>query len=260
MLDIDQYAYSNQLRAVHPGEKLLFSILTMVICLVMNSMFTSFFVILLMVGGIILGAKISSQIVIRLFMISSSFLFISIIPIIISISRENNQFLWYLNLWGINLGISNNNIIFTSHLILKSLATVSCLYFLSLTTPMVEIISILRKFKLPEILIELMILIYRLLFIFLESAEQIRVSQLSRLGYSSFKKSLFSVSQLFSNLFIEVYYRARKLQIALEARGYKGEIKVIDYDYKLSSRNLIAIILLEVILVIVAVLGGDLIV
>ncbi|GAB6100467.1 cobalt ECF transporter T component CbiQ [Halanaerocella petrolearia] len=260
MLDIDQYAYSNQLRSIHPGEKLLFAILTMIICLVANSIVTSLFIILLMVGAIILGAKISSQVVIKLFMIPSSFLLISIMPIIISISRANNHFLWYLNLWGINLGISRQNIIFALQLTFKSLATVSSLYFLALTTPMVEIISVLRKLKLPEIFIELMLLIYRLLFIFLESAEQIRISQLSRLGYSSFRKSLSSLSQLVSNLFIEVYHRARKLQIALEARGYKGQIKVINYDYTISIRNLIVIILIEVILVVVAVLGGDLIV
>ncbi|SDC34401.1 cobalt/nickel transport system permease protein [Candidatus Frackibacter sp. WG11] len=258
MLDIDQYAYSNNLRSIHPVEKTIFALLTMIICLAANSIITSLAIILLMAGVVIFGAKIPRQFFIKLILIPISFLLISTITIVISISKEASSFLYYLSLWGWKIGIQMENIIFAINLFLKSLGTVSCLYFLALTTPMIEIISVLRKLKVPRIFIELMSLIYRFIFVLLDNANLIRTSQLSRLGYSNFKRSCQSLSKLISNLFIRAYYRAKGLLTTLLARGYEGEIRVLEPEYEFSKKNLAIIFLVEVSLILITVyIGGD---
>ncbi|PRX29839.1 cobalt/nickel transport system permease protein [Orenia metallireducens] len=253
MLNIDQYAYSNQLSKIHPMEKILFAIGIMIVCLVANSVYISLVVILLMAGVITLGARISVKLFIKLLAIPVSFLLFSILAIIISITTDESTLLWYVAFGKVKVGIQSRNLLVGINLFLRSLATVSCLYFLALTTPAVEIINIFKKLKLPQIFIELMMLMYRLLFILLETANQIRLSQLSRLGYTSFRNSLFSLSKLIARLFIKAYYRARELVIALEARGYDGEIRVLVREHQLSKRNLIAILLIEFLLIIVTI-------
>ena len=47
-----------------------------------------------------------------------------------------------------------------------ALSAVSCLYFLSLNTTMTDILEVLRKLHVPALLIELMLLIYRLFLYF----------------------------------------------------------------------------------------------
>ena len=48
-----------------------------------------------------------------------------------------------------------------------ALSAVSCLYFLSLNTTMTDILEVLRKLHVPPLLIELMLLIYRFIFVLL---------------------------------------------------------------------------------------------
>lgn len=257
MLDIDQYAYSNQLRQIHPVEKALFAFMTMLVCLFANSIIISLVIITLMSLIIIFGAKIPSQFFMKLLLLPISFLFLATITIIMTITKGGGEFLFYFNIFSWKIGIEANNIMIALNLFLKSLGTISCLYFLALTTPMVELISILKRLKVPKIFIELMTLIYRFIFVLLETANLIRVSQVSRLGYSSVRNSFYSVSKLVSNLFIRAYYRARGLLTTLLARGYEGEIKVLEPDYEFSKKNLIFIFVIEVLLILLTIhIGG----
>ncbi|WP_245526710.1 cobalt ECF transporter T component CbiQ [Acetohalobium arabaticum] len=259
MLDIDQYAYSNQLRQVHPVEKALFTFMTMLVCLVANSIITSLAVITLMVGVVIFKAEIPLQFLIKLLLLPISFLFLATVTVVITITNSGGDFLFYFNLFGWKIGVGAGSLIKALNLFLKSLGTVSCLYFLALTTPMVELLSILKRLKIPKIFIELMILIYRFIFVLLETANLIRVSQVSRLGYSSFKNSFYSLSKLVSNLFVRSYYRAKGLLTTLLARGYEGEIKVLEPDYEYSKKNFVLIFVAEILLIILTIYvgGGD---
>src|SRR5699024_6829097 len=56
---------------------------------------------------------------------------------------------------------------------LTAMAAVSCLYFLALNTVMTDILGALRKMKVPALLIELMLLIYRFIFVLSETASAI---------------------------------------------------------------------------------------
>ena len=46
----------------------------------------------------------------------------------------------------------------------KVLTGTACLYMISLTTPVYEVVGTLRRWHLPEVMLELMILMYRFLF------------------------------------------------------------------------------------------------
>lgn len=123
---------------------------------------------------------------------------------------------------------------------LKVMGSLSCLYFISLTTPMIDVISVLAKLKVPSFLIELISLVYRFIFIILETSEMMFISQNSRLGYRDIKTSYKSLGALASTLFIRSFKRANDLYTALEARGYNGELKVL--EEQVQKRNYIYII------------------
>ncbi|MBM7557130.1 cobalt ECF transporter T component CbiQ [Halanaerobacter jeridensis] len=254
MLIVDQYAYSNQLSSVHPVEKMIFSLTTLLIALISNSIIVSVVVIFVMSGLLVLKAKIPKLVFLKLLLVPLSFIIMGLIPIIISVTTSKHDFIVQMSYWGLTLGISSANLITAVELLFRTTASVCCLYFLALTTPMIEINSMLRKLKIPAVFIEFMNLVYRLLFILLDTAHQIKVAQLSRGGYSSIKNTFTSLAYLGSNLLVKAYYRAKKLSLALKARGYKGKIEVLERDHHLSKRNLSIIAVTEIVLVIFSIL------
>ena len=254
MLYLDKYAYSNALRSVHPSEKFLFAMATMIICLAANSLVISFVVILLMAGVSILMGKIPLCFYFKLMLIPAAFLLVGTTTIAINIADNLSNLLWGWQIFNIAMGVTNQSLHLALKLLLRSLGAVSCLYFLSLTTPLVEIISILRKLKFPELFLDLMSLVYRFLFVLLDTAEKIHISQTVRLGYADIRKGYRSMGQLVVSLFLHSYYRSMDLYTALEARGYNGKFKVLEQEYQHSKKNLFIIFCIEILLILIA--GG----
>jgi len=251
MIYIDKCAYTNRLKDIHPLEKILFAIATMIVNLAANSIFISIVSILMMGWITVYKAKTSLKLYFQLMLAPLGFLVLSTVTImIIIIPSHVNEALVSLSLFKINFGVTPQSLEMAVKLFFRSLGAVSCLYFLSLTTPLVDIVSILRKLKLPEIFLELMSLIYRLIFILVEIIGRVYVSQSSRLGYSTLKNQFRSLSGLVSCLFSHSYKKANDMFIALESRCYDGKLRVLEKQYKLRKANIVYIILIELMLLV----------
>ena len=255
MINIDCYAYSNTLKTVHPAEKFLFAMITLVVCLTSPTVITPLVVLALMAGGIIIKAGIPVRFFVKLMLVPLTFLLLSILTIAFSVSTSPTGFWLAQKVGGLTVGIRFPDLITAVHLFLKSLGAVSCLYFLALTTPMTEIITVLAKVRVPVIITELMVLIYRFIFVFMEIATTIRRAQSSRLGYISMKSSFRSLSRLFSALFSKVFLKSHELFDTMSARCYTGEIKVLTKKYPVRLRNYIVLTILEIPLILLNLLG-----
>ncbi|HBV87306.1 MAG TPA: cobalt ECF transporter T component CbiQ [Desulfosporosinus sp.] len=251
MIAIDSYAYNNQLKSVHPSEKSLFAIMTMVICITSPTILTPLVILALMAGGIIVKAGIPARVFIKLLLIPLAFLLISVVTIVVTVSTDPSGLWLYQNLYGYTIGIHYPDLVQAVHLFLKSLGAVSCLYFLALTTPITELITILHKIKVPYIITELMVLIYRFIFVFMDTAITIRRAQSSRLGYVSMKSTYRSISQLFSALIGKMFLKSRDLYDSMSARGYTGEIRVLTKKYPINPKNYVIITVLEIFLILI---------
>lgn len=252
MLKIDQYAYMNRLAQIHPAEKSVFAIMTMVICLGFSSPVISLLVILMMSGLTIFLARIPARFLLRLMLAPMSFLLLGVLTVAFVVTRDSSALQWGFSIGYYNVGVTASGLIRAGELFLKSLGAVSCLYFLSLTTPMVEILMLLRKLRLPPLFIEIMSLVYRFIFVLLDTTDKIYTSQASRWGYGTLKTSYFSFGQLLSNLFTKSFFNSKMLYMTLTARCYNGELNVLENDYVWSRRNLLLIILIESILLTVS--------
>jgi cobalt/nickel transport system permease protein len=113
----------------------------------------------------------------------------------------------------------------------RALGAAAAMNFLTLTTPMVDLVDLMRRLRCPALLIDLMTLIYRFIFVLLESLNQLYTAQESRLGYINFRRGIASAGLLGSQLFVEAYHRSQRLQVALESRGYSGDLKVLPTIY-----------------------------
>ncbi|OGH98837.1 MAG: cobalt ECF transporter T component CbiQ [Candidatus Melainabacteria bacterium GWF2_32_7] len=259
MIYIDKCAYTNRLTNIHPLEKLMFVALTMIICLTSSSIIIPVLIVLMMSFITIFKAGIPYKFYLKLMLIPLSFLFLGVISVTMNIIDNPDKALWSINMLGVHFGVTHQSIVYSAKLFLRSFGSVSCLYFLSLTTPLVDIISVLRKLKFPEIFLELVSLIYRLIFILVRIAGRIHTSQSSRLGYSTLKNQYRSLGHLISRLFILSYKKVNDLFVSLESRCYTGQLNVIEKQYKFSYRCISFIILIEASLIFLELLSRKII-
>lgn len=152
-------------------------------------------------------------------------------------------------IWSVPIGnwricISEESLKRAVNLVFVVLSSVSCLYFLILTTPMTAILDVLRKLKLPSIFIELITLTYRFIFVIMEESINIYQSQSSRLGYITIRQGIKSLGLLISVLFLKVFERTKQLSIAMNSRGYGDEILFFDPSYRYSLVNWFIILLI----------------
>lgn len=128
MIDIDSYAYSNNLKTVHPAEKSLFAVITMAVCLTATTVITPLIVLALMAGGIAIKAGIPARVFVKLMLVPLSFLLISVLTIAFSVSTNPSGFWLAQTIHGLTVGIHYPDLITAVHLFLRSLGAVSCLY------------------------------------------------------------------------------------------------------------------------------------
>ncbi|MCL6634737.1 MAG: cobalt ECF transporter T component CbiQ [Peptococcaceae bacterium] len=256
MFVIDQYAYSNRLRSVHPGEKFAFAVSTMAICLALPSVAASLAVVLLMAGAAVLRAGIPGRVYLKLMTLPLSFLLVGVAAVAVSVTSEPGAAVHGVTVRGLTVGVTARDLGVAAGLFCRSLGAVSCLYFLSLTTPMVEIIPVLRGLKVPALFIELMGLVYRFIFVVMDTAAKMYTAQSSRWGYASLKTSFHSLGQLVSNLFIKSHHRSQALYTALMSRCYNGDLNVVGQRYAVSKGNIAAIAVIDLALVALALATG----
>lgn len=248
MIYIDKYAYISKLKNQDPMYKFIFCMLTLGMCLWANSIIVSFMVLFIMGWYTVCKGGIPFTLFMKLLVLPMSFLIIGVLTIGINVSEKQSVFLFYISAFGTNIGVSQTGIQSAMRLFFRALGAVSCLYYLSLSTPMVDILQVLGKLRIPKLFIELMGLIYRFIFVLLETADIMFTAQKSRMGYSSFSSGYRSLAALASTLFIRSYKRSDELYTALEARGYDGELNVLEEYFETERLQYVAPIIINLFL------------
>ncbi|WP_373899756.1 cobalt ECF transporter T component CbiQ [Haloimpatiens sp. FM7315] len=226
MLLIDKYAYNNKLRKINPMAKFIFAIGLLILSLIFKDYIFEIIVFSFVSFIIVAFAKIPLKQYIKLLLIPMIFLIISIITILISISKDSNLFLYSVKISSTYFGVTKESIEITRLIFFRAMASVSATYFIALTIPMNELIIVFKAFRLPKVFIELMVLIYRFIFIFLEECKEIYNAEEMRFGYMGLRNSYKSLSLLIVCLFVRVMIKYEDLTISLESKLYDGEFKM----------------------------------
>jgi cobalt/nickel transport system permease protein len=224
---IDKLAYNSKLRKINPLAKLLFAALSLIICIAANSFAVSIFIALTMFFLIIFMGKTSHKSVFHLMTVPAVFVIMGAIAIAISIGSDSSGMLACIRISSLYFGIGREGLMLSIMTMFKCFGAVSCMYFLSLTTPMVDLFTLLRKSIIPNFIVEITELIYRYIFVLYDVSNRIHCAQDARLGYINLKTSYHSTATLASNLFIRSFTQAEKTYTAMQSRGYDGEINVI---------------------------------
>lgn len=119
----------------------------------------------------------------------------------------------------------------------RSLGALGALLFLVLTTPLIDLIALLRRLKTPELLLEMMVICYRTLFVFSAAMHDTLTAQSARLGYASPRRAMRSLGELAANLTLQVWQRAQDLHLAAQARNNDGPLRFLEPVFANSARD-----------------------
>lgn len=238
---LDDYAHSNGIKNVNEYFKVLFAILTMLVSLISTSPVIPFTIFFLLSFLIIFKAKIPFKFYLKFITVPFTFAFITFVFMAIFFGVGAHV----LDLGIFNLAVTADGFNLGFLVFARIMGGFSCLAFLALTTPMTEIFSILEDIKIPQIMVELAMLMYRYIFVFLDEAINMYHSQETRLGYSGIKKTYKSMGMLASNLFIRTWMRGEQIYITMESRCYGGSIKTFKTRKAIGTKNILLLISFE---------------
>ena len=225
---IDDYAYRNRLSKVNPNIKFVIGMLLLILSLINPYNYISLLIILTMSFIIVGVAKIELKDYIHFIKIPITFLIISIIMILINFSNDKDILLYSIEIGSLYVGVSVESINSATHLFFRALSCLTCIYFIMLTTPFNQLIFVFKKLHLPDIVLEIAMLMYR--FIFMEEVADIRKSQELRFGYINLKNGYNSFGLLVSMLFKRMMIRYDEMSIALDMKLYDGTFHIVGDD------------------------------
>ena len=120
---------------------------------------------------------------------------------------------------------------------LRSLAMLAALLGFVLTTPLPDLLSLLRRLRVPELLLDLMALCYRMLFVLRQAWDEGVTAQRARLGYRGWRHAWRSTGLLAGQMAVQVWQRAAALQTAADARGYQGSLRFLPAVFPQARRD-----------------------
>lgn len=227
---IDDYAYKNKLSKVNPNMKFSIGMFLLVLSLINPYNYISLLIITIMSFVTVVIAKIELKDYIHFIKIPLVFLSISIVMILLTFSKDKESLLYSIKVGSLYIGISNESLISSTCLFFRALSCLTCIYFTILTTPFNQLIFVLKKLHLPDVVLEISMLMYRFIFIFMEEVADIRKSQELRFGYINLKNGYNSFGLLVNMLFQRMMIRYDEMSIALDMKLYDGTFHIVEED------------------------------
>lgn len=108
-----------------------------------------------------------------------------------------------------------------------ALAGSAAVLLLATTTPVSDLLPALRRARVPDAVVEVASVVYRLLFVLLGSLHTVREAQTARMGYSSVRRSYRSSGVLAAAVLTRSWDRARRMQEGLAGRGMETGLRVL---------------------------------
>ena len=119
----------------------------------------------------------------------------------------------------------------------RALAALAALLFLVLSTPLPDLLGMLRRLRVPASLLDLMVLCYRMLFVFAAAWQAVRTAQQARLGGVSLRARWRGLQLITASLAVQVWLRAQALERAAAMRLGEGRLRFLLPVYPTARRD-----------------------
>ncbi len=214
---VEAISYSCRWRPIHAGLKVLLVLGLLAEALLFPPRAAGPVVAAAAVAATLFAAGVPVGAYLRMAAVPAAMLAVLAIGLLPSIWKDQT---------GLHIAITPQSISLTVDAVLRAVGCLASLMLLICTTPLADLISLMRTCRVPGFMADLTALVYRLIWILNRSADDILAAQSARLGYSSPRRTLRSGAMLMRSLVTTSISRARRLEMGLAARA-GHELKVL---------------------------------
>ncbi len=211
LLLIDYCAYRSRLRSLDGLSKLTFFLLCLVLAVASSSRLFHLSLFLLQVVLSVGVGGVPLKRYLRFLEAPVMFLLMGALGIMVQISFSP-----------LSISMTSDSLIQARQVSWRAFSALSCLYSLSLSTPMNQLLETLRRLKIPEMMIEVMLSLYRYVFVLFTLYYPMKRALELRRG-----NGIRGLGLLWSSLFRRSYLRAEMSYLSMNARGYSGAIRFL---------------------------------
>lgn len=238
MIYVDKYAYFSGLKETSPLLKILFGGGSLVACVCSRSFLSFAIVFVTMLFATLVKGKIPAGYYARLLALPLGFLLLGVLGIVVNVAATPPpEAVFSLAAGRFVIYVSSTGLAMAAMLVGKSIAAVSCLYFIILTTPFRDIARFLQKIRCPGIIVTLAVLIYQYIFLLMDIADVKLKSQLCRGGFQSLKRFPRDFAMLWGSVFVQAWLRSRWAFKSMQARDYDGRLRLMPQEDRLRTRE-----------------------
>lgn len=181
--------------------------------------------------------------------------------LVIMLFSEGSHRLFSIQVYGLWLSGYREGLDMGITVLARIIASMSVILFLSVTTPIYDLGRAMMWFRIPKVIVEILLLTYRYIFVLWDEGMRIRDAQMLRLGYSvgkgfhGWKKSISSTFTLMGMVIIRAYDRADHTFSAMYLRGYTGGMTGNPHKVwsKVDTKNLLSGIIVFIALILASV-------
>ena len=152
---------------------------------------------------------------------------------------SGSDILWSLPVYRWTVSVTSESSNLSILVFSRAVNGLACMFFLSMTTPMLELFSYFKNIKFLDVFIELTMLIYRYIFVFLSLLFSIQLAQKMRFGYRNFKSAIHSAGILVGSLFIQTLEQGDRLFLSMNSRCYDGKLPYYEASYKVTAPDIL---------------------
>ncbi len=221
---MDYIAHHNALTETNPYLKLFITIFLLVLTLALDNLYFDIFIFIAMSIVILAIAKINIRSYLKFLSIPMVFVVLTCIFLIFFFGK--GEVIYETGIFGIV--VTTDSLHYGVYTFFRVIGCLPLLGFLALTTPIAKILHCLETLKVPKIVIEIALLMYNTIFIFLNEIDTMQKAQETRLGYSTYFGSFKSLGALASTIFLRSLDKSETLQHSLDSRGYTGELPIYE--------------------------------
>ncbi len=159
------------------------------------------------------------------------FLLIGLVTVVVNGVSLNNATTVIMDVWlGWPVGswylyLSQAGLIQAWIIFWRVFASMSACLFICCTVPMTQLIGVCREWWVPGLVTDLMLLIYRFIFIVLAQYQSLTQAQAARLSHSSWWSQWRSLKLLGGQLLVRSLQDYQRFRLGLVSRGFTGDLR-----------------------------------
>ena len=222
---LDEAAWSGPWRLRSTGEKALLSLGLLTVAATSRSLWVSLVVLAVAVSTALFAARVPKRTYALAVVGPMTFVAVGAIPIALTFGGRPADVDVLASLGPVSL--TSTGLYAAAAVAVRSAAAMAAMTLLAATTPMVDLLAGLRRLRVPEVLVDIAGLVYRMLFTLMDSVLAVREAQAARLGFVDGRTARRSMGLMAGSVLGRAWQRSRRLEEGLRGRGYAGSLRTL---------------------------------